>query len=117
MKYTIHWYGNPLDETADNECLSVMIYCVIISPSMCTVNLPTAFKFVLAGKRLFLTVCYFGYRSQWLFLPLLEVQSIVISVSVCLSTHISQKPDVQIFCTCYLWPWLCHSLMHFRFCG
>ena len=41
--------------------------------------------------------------------PQIEEQSIVMTVSVCLSTSIFLEVHVQSlrnFCACYLWPWL-----------
>jgi len=47
---------------------------------------------------------------------------VCVPVYLSVHSHIS-KPHVQIFCTCYLWPWLSPPLtamqyvMYFRFCG
>jgi len=56
-----------------------------------------------------------------------RVQSIMISMSVCLSvhSHVSKttRPDfTHIFCTCYMWLWIgplmaVHYTMNFQFYG
>jgi len=83
------------------------------------------------------TVCYTATNKPYILItsPMAGVQSIVISmcvclsvvrVFVCLSTHISKNHTSklhQIFCTCYLWPWLglpltaMRCVLYLRICG
>jgi len=70
---------------------------------------------------------YGGGNKLLCYFPTAGVKSIVMIMSVCLSvcSHISKttRANLQIFCTCYLRPWLSPPLMivqyamYFRFCG